>query len=81
MKLAPRAQWPRNAIDRPKNRSGRLAARLRRDGITAHASYRFNFLAIRDAVPLAGLARLTTRMRISRQLSPWAISAGWFGMS
>jgi len=34
-----------------------------------------------DAVPLAGLARLTTRMRISRQLSPWAISAGWFGMS
>jgi hypothetical protein len=35
------------AIDRPKRRSGRHTARLRRDGITARLSYGFNFLAIR----------------------------------
>jgi len=36
-----------DAIDRQKNRSGRHAARLRRDWITAHASYRFNTLTTR----------------------------------
>jgi hypothetical protein len=35
------------AFDRPKKPSGRHAAGLRRDGITARVSYRFNFLATR----------------------------------
>jgi len=35
------------ALDRPKKPSGRHAARLRRDGITARLSCSFNFLAIR----------------------------------
>ena len=35
------------AIDRAKKRSGQRPARLRRDGITAHVFYRFNFLAKR----------------------------------
>ena len=35
------------AIDRPKKRSRRYAARLRRDGITARLSRSFNFLTIR----------------------------------
>ena len=37
------------AFDRPKS-SGRRAARLRRDGITAHASYRFNILTTRGQI-------------------------------
>src|ERR1035437_2357658 len=36
------------ALDRPKKPSGRHAARLRRDGITARLSCSFNFLATRD---------------------------------
>src|SRR5450755_3925980 len=36
------------AIDRPKKPSGRHAARLRRDGITARLSCSFNFLATRE---------------------------------
>src|SRR5947207_3358326 len=40
----------KSAFDRPKKRSGRRAARIRRDGITAHVSYRFNFLAIRGFI-------------------------------
>jgi hypothetical protein len=34
-----------------KKRSGRCAARLREDGITARLSYRFNILAIRGQIP------------------------------
>src|SRR5450759_3606843 len=40
------------ALDRPKKPSGRHAARLRRDGITARLSCSFNFLATRDASSL-----------------------------
>ena len=36
------------ALDRPKKPSGRHAARLRRDGITARLSCSFNFLATRE---------------------------------
>ena len=37
------------ALNRPKKPSGRHAARLHRDGITARLSCSFNFLATRDA--------------------------------
>src|ERR1035441_1270603 len=37
----------KGSIDRPKKPSGRHAARLRRDGITARLSCSFNFLATR----------------------------------
>src|SRR5450830_1245279 len=37
------------ALNRPKKPSGRHAARLRRDGITARLSCSFNFLATRDS--------------------------------
>src|SRR5665647_2949948 len=43
------------ALDRPKKPSGRHAARLRRDGITARLSCSFNFLATR--APLASRAQ------------------------
>jgi hypothetical protein len=36
------------ALNRPKKPGGRHAARLHRDGITAHLSCSFNFLVIRD---------------------------------
>src|SRR5664279_3991211 len=38
------------ALNRPKKPSGRHAARLRRDGITARLSCSFNFLATRGGV-------------------------------
>src|SRR5450756_2125233 len=38
------------ALNRPKKPSGRHAAKLRRDGITARLSCSFNFLATRGAV-------------------------------
>src|ERR1019366_4307360 len=38
----------KGSLNRPKKPSGRHAARLRRDGITAPLSCSFNFLATRD---------------------------------
>src|SRR5450830_410449 len=42
------------ALDRPKKPSGRHAARLRRDGITARLSCSFNFLATRSTFECGG---------------------------
>src|SRR5438874_8573197 len=64
------------AFDRPKS-SGRRAARLRRDGITAHASYRWVPLQFsRDDFPLR-LFRQVRSKRRERRLDALAAGNGW----
>src|SRR5665647_1673950 len=48
------------ALNRPKKPSGRHAARLRRDGITARLSCSFNFLATREELETGPAARSGT---------------------
>ncbi len=59
------------AIDRPKKRSRRYAARLRRDGITARLSRSFNFLTF-GVYAIMKLRLLAW----SRLMSPNAIEHG-----